>query len=158
MKKALLGRRLFASLMPAAPAIVGEVGRGVAEKLVTDSSLVGDTIRYGTMNMTRPRLDPPATYAKYQEAEEALMRVRRFRHQKRRLLSDCNAIDLNIMALKSVSLQHKAVMHLRQEEQESLRNRTFMENLADALGLRDFFKKRDELRGDDPYPTASAGY
>lgn len=158
MKKALLGRRLFASLMPAAPAIVGEVGRGVAETVTNQfvaEKAPGISIGFTKISKTIP--DPPASYEKYLDAEHALSKVRDFRYQRNRIMSDRYMMDPNIMCLKSVAPQHKAIMHLLQREREYEQNRTFLEQLKDALGLREFFNSR---QGTEPYPepASSSGY
>lgn len=159
MKKAMLGRRLFASLIPAAPVMAGEIGRGVADKLVS-------TAEYSTppspfdlrgMNKVRKRFEPPATYGKYREAEEVLSRVRHFRYERNRIMYERQMMDPNITCLKSVSPQHKAIMQLKQRDQENERTHIFLEQLQDALGLREYFKKLQETYADSP-EAATGGY
>lgn len=148
-----LGRRMFASLMPAAPVMAGEIGRGVADNL--SSYTTTNPVPLGMGEIVN-RFDPPATYKKYREVENTLWKVRYFRHTRNEIAGSLRHIDANIMALKSVSIQHKAIMHMKQEEQEVERNRTFLEQLQDTLGLREYFKKHNDLEG--PQTASSAGW
>jgi hypothetical protein len=146
-------RRLFSMFLPVAPTVAGEVGRGVAKNVA--STLNADPYPPGPISLKV--LTPPAGYAKYQEVENTLHAVKRFRQRRNYFARDYERIDPNIMALKSVSLQHKAMMHIMQQEREELDNRSYLDKLADELGLKEFFKKRqDEYSLDNSGPAASS--
>lgn len=153
MKKALLGRRLFTSLMPAAPVMAGEIGKNVVESVAASATKTFkhiDQITIKSAGWTTVNKEP-ANYSKYLDAEHKLNLVREFRYKRNRVIQDVYARDPNIMALKSVSSQHKAMMHVIQEEREYTRNHTFLEQLKDALGLREYFKNQADLyAGSEP--------
>lgn len=144
-------RRLFSMFLPAAPAVVGEVGRGVADKVAGSTSFnpVPPT-PFNTVGMLSSAFERPATYAKYQEIEQGLYTAQRFRQRRNYIMMGQERRDPNIMTLKSVSPQHKAMMHVLQEEREQAANRSFLERLADELGLTEFFKKQREEYGGSP--------
>lgn len=142
-------RRLFSMFLPAAPAVVGEVGRGVADTLLKEPSKSLGAIDNSMFAQAANKvLTPPATYAKYQEIERGLYATQHFRQRRNYMMLNQERRDLNIMALKSVSPQHKAMMHVLQDEREQAANRSFLEKLADELGLTEYFKKQRDEYGD----------
>jgi len=148
-----LTRRLFASLMPAAPAAaaagINQFGEKMAEAYPTNPSLAG------SLGTTLVRAVAPPQLADYHKAMEATQSMHRNHYRMLEYRRNQNNMNMNIVALKSVSPQHKVLMQIKRDEEEEKKRQSFRENLIDSLGLRDWFKAR-EL--DDGPQGASTGF
>lgn len=149
-----LTRRLFASLMPAAPAVASTGLKTLASNM--DNTPAPAPMQRGIGSVISKeifRAAAPPTQSKYHEAMEVVQRANTYRYRLRDMDHDP---DINIAALRSVSAQHKRHMQLSQRAMRDAAERSFSEQLAESFGLTEYFKNRNI--GDEPQAAASGGY
>lgn len=161
-----LTRRIFASLIPAAPAAV------VAERSGLGSSLFHktppptplpphstDLADYAWKSAGRAAIEKaiplPKNWNDFRAAEEAIQKARRYQCHKDDLAMR-GGVDVNIMSLKSVSKQHKLHMHIKQQEEKEKARRTWYEALLDQFGVRDYIMKQRTDNGIEGAASASS--
>lgn len=148
-----LTRRLFASLIPAAPAVavhgINQFGEKMAEAYPSNPSLAG------MMGNKIVRAVAPPQLKQYYEAMESTHKFQRNHYRMLEYRRNQNNMNMNIVALKSVSPQHKILMQMKRDEEEEKKQQSFRENLIDSLGLRDWFKERE--LDNSPRQSANVG-
>ena len=151
-----LSRRLFAALMPtavAAPVMAGGARPDYPpHPPPMTTGFIGNALQAG-----RELVAPPA-YKQFLAAKEAASAIEHARYMRQRYRED-GRVELDISVLKSVSTQHKVHMQMSRDKQRQIDERSFTESLIDSLGLRDYFKKRNEMDvGGTEKNAASAGW
>lgn len=146
-----LTRRIFSALIPAAPVagVVARSGLGSSNFITPPTSTSMDVMKSASAGQallrSATKLVAPPTYQKYLEAQEALQQVRHYRHMLRDYRRSEYQMDADIMALKSVSPQHKIHMQIKRNDDERKQEQSFMKALAESLGLTEFLEKRNTL-------------
>ena len=110
-----LTRRIFASLIPAAPVAAAAQRSGLG-------STLGDEVRAPTphpqdvnwINKKAQEIVYPSNWNQFREAERKLQDVERYRRDYHEFCR-YRQLDPNIESLKSVSRQHKIHMQIKQE-------------------------------------------
>lgn len=139
-----IGRRMFASLLPAAPAAAFS---GVDQLLKRGSEKLS-TGRIDTQNTLFKGFDPsqvtePENLQKYYSSVQnahKLMRYRRLLGKSRREVHSFG-VPPSIDCLRSVSRVHKHQMMVKQKLNSELEERTFTKKLMDQFGVREWFEK-----------------
>lgn len=155
-----LTRRLFSALIPAAPVGVAAARSGLGSPIdptpPIDMTRTIPGLQAGSLvNRVVREVAPPA-YKKYMEAQEAMQMIRNHRYRRNDMLRyGQHQIDPDIMALKSISFQHKIRMQIKKEDDERKQEQSFMEALAESLGLKEYLEKRNKLEYDDGPKAAS---
>lgn len=147
-----IGRRLFAGLFASAPVALGvekviptspELPNPMWSHSAKTPGIIGDIVREAL----------PPQLKQYEAAMEVSRRVSASRYHILRQNDPSARRHPNIAALRSVSAQHKIHMELAADEKFQAEQCTFEQSLRDALGLTEWFKKR-ELSNDQ---CANAG-
>lgn len=100
----------------------------------------------------------PAGLDKYYETVQKAASARQFFDQRRELLRyRHDAFSPNIACLKSVAMQHKIIMHMREVDRLVDEHKSFVEKMMDAFGVREYFKKMEKYHGEGAQ-TASNRY
>lgn len=135
-------RRFFAALIPAAPV----VARSGIESVIGNKPLTPDTAWHpspaGIVGNIARQLVYPKQWKEYEAASEAVRKYRQYRYEYQNRVGRQYDQDVNILALKSVSQQHKIHMMLAKESAERERDRSAVEKLIDLFGVREFLDKR----------------
>jgi hypothetical protein len=148
-----LTRRLFSALIPAAPAgaMVARSGLGSSYPPIAPPPTVA-TYPFKELGAQMVRTAAPPAYKKYLEAQEALYKANHYRSRLMEFQRYSDRINYNIESLKSVSRQHKAHMQIKRIDDERKQEQSFMNALAESLGLKEYLEKRNRL---DQYGDAN---
>lgn len=159
-------RRLFAALIPAAPAAVVAERSGLG-------SVLGEATRpsppptphpvdlsnYAWKNAGKAAIEKviplPKNWSDFRAAEEAIQKARQYQYHKDDLAKR-GGVDVNIRSLKSVSKQHKLHMHIKQQEEKEKARRTWYEALLDQFGVRDYIMKQRADNGVEGVASTSS--
>lgn len=160
-----LTRRIFASLIPAAPVAVAAERSGLGLTLFHKTPppiphpLQVDPSNYAWKNAGKAAIEKaiplPKNWNDFRAAEEAIQKARRYQCHKDDLAMR-GGVDVNIMSLKSVSKQHKLHMHIKQQEEKEKARRTWYEALLDQFGVRDYIMKQRVDNGIEGAKSASS--
>lgn len=149
------GRRKAVTGIAAAPLALtvtgtNQYGARVVEKLNTPP---------GAVPFDLGRIAEPAGLKSYYAAVENAHKGWNFFDARRDLQRYRGAaLSPNIACLKSVSAQHKYIMHMREVDRYHEERKTALEKLLDTFGVRDYFKKLEDRHGSALKAESSARY
>ncbi len=144
----LFGRRKAVTIAAAAPLAAGMSARNYGmDTKYPPTAPVRVSDMEGLIPSALNKIAEPAGLKQYYDAVQRADAPLRFFGARRDLLRYQHGIDPNIDCLRSVSKQHKIIMHMRKVDRMHDEQRSLVEKMMDVFGVRDFFKKRDEMYG-----------
>lgn len=139
--KGAIGRRIFAKSLPAAPLAAASVGPSILGNIATEGRRALPTCAQKDATAVVNH-EWEAKRKKLDAARAFLYEDRRGKHIDyfRRRKNNWTTLDPNILALKSVSDQHKIHMHIAAEEKLDEERHGWQNSILRMFGLDD---KRD---------------
>lgn len=136
----LFSRRKTLTVAAAAPIVAGmsAANYGVEGAPIVPPTLPGDWMKKEAAS-TLNRIVTPPKWRDFCNARDAF-------HQsqaQQQAVHNTHVFDLNIQALRSVSVQHKSRMQIESHRRATREAQSFLESLARNLGVWDFWKGGD---------------
>lgn len=145
----LFSRRKAVTLAASAPLAAGAMRTAPYPIPPPTAGLVGSYPEYAKdAASSLGRLVAPTNLPEYYKAVGESEKAWRFFDNRRDMqrYRDGN-VSPNIACLKSVSYQHKFIMHMREVDRINDERKSFVEKMLDSFGVRDYFKKMEEQHG-----------